>query len=117
MTKDFIDDLIEVVEIKKTSKKSSNETFRAKKANSFEIAGVEVKQKRIVSEKTKRNISESLKGRVLTEEVKKNIREAVKKSMTEEVRRKMSESAKGKVISEETRKKLSKALKGRKHPP
>ena len=117
MTKDFIDDLFEVVEVKKTVKKSSKESFRAKKANSFEIAGLEVKQKRIVSEETKRNISESLKGRVHSEETKKNIREAVKKSMTEEVRRKMSESAKGKIISEETRRKLSEAHKGRKHPP
>ena len=52
MTKDFIDNLIEVVEVKKTVKKSSKESFPAKKANSFEIAGVEVKQKRIVSEET-----------------------------------------------------------------
>jgi len=117
MTKDFIDDLIEVVDVKRTVKKSSKERFLAKKANGFEIAGVEVKHKRIVSEETKRNISESLKGRVLTEEAKKNIRVAVKKSMTEEVRRKMSESAKGKIISKETRRKLSEAHKGRKHPP
>ena len=117
MTKDFIDDLIEVIEVKKTVKKSSKECFQANKANSFEIAGFEVKHKRIVSDETKKNISKSLKGRVLTEEAKKNIREAVKRSMTEEVRRKMSESAKGKIISEETRRKVSEANKGRKHPP
>lgn len=117
MTKDYIDELIEEVPIKKTVKKSSKDNFQANKTKSFKIAGVQVKNKRIVSEETKKNISESLKGRVLSEETKKIIRKAVKNSMTVEVRRKMSESAKGKIISEETRRKISEAHKGRKHPP
>jgi len=53
MTKDFIDELIEVVEIKKTVKKSSKDNFQAKKAKSFEIAGVEIKCKRNLSDEAK----------------------------------------------------------------
>ena len=117
MTKDFIDDLIEVVEVKKTVKKSSKELFHTNKANSFEIAGVEVVGKRQLSEETRKKISEGNKGKILSEDTKKIIREAVKRSMTEEVRRKMSESAKGKIISEETKRKISEAHKGRKHSP
>ncbi len=103
MTKDFIDELVEVVELKKTVKQSSKERFKAKKANSFEIAGVQVEHKYKHSEEVRKKISDSLKGRVLTEEAKINIRKAVKNAMTEEVRKKMSASAKGKIISSETR--------------
>ena len=52
---------------------------------------------KILSEETRRKISESSKGR----------------HPSEETRRKMSKSQKGKILSDETKKKLSNALKGR----
>ena len=51
----------------------------------------------VVSEETKRKLSESQKG----------------KYISEETRRKVSESRKGHVVSEETRRKLSESHKGR----
>ena len=108
MTKDFIDDLIKVVEVKKTVKKSSSD-FKANKVKSFQVAGVEVQNKRVVSEETRRKISESSKGRFFSEATRRNISEARKRAMTEEVRRKMSESGKGKIFSEVHKKNISAA--------
>jgi hypothetical protein len=103
MTKDFIDDLIEVVEVKKTVNKSSNEIKPSKakqrvRGKTFVIAGIEIKSKKITSEETRRKISEG-----------------VKRAQTEEVRKKMSESAKGKILSEYQKRRISEALTGRKH--
>ena len=130
MTKDFIDEQIEVIEIKKTVKKSSKELFKANKANSFEIAGVQVGQKLIVSEEARRKIgdahkgkfvsaetrlkiSEANKGKVRTEEVRKKISDGLLKIQTEERRKKLSEAGKKRVNSEETRKRISESNKGR----
>ena len=96
MTKDFIDELIEVVEVKKTVKKSSKD-YQATKAKTFEVAGVQVEGKYIPSEETRRKISEGNKGKVLSEETRK----------------KLSKISKGKVVSQETRKKVSEANKGK----
>jgi len=68
----------------------------------------------IVSEKTKKKISESQKGKTHSEETKRKIGEA-HKNPSEETRRKMSESRKGHDVSEETRKKISVANKGKTH--
>jgi hypothetical protein len=116
MTKDFIDDLFEVVEVKKTVTKSSKESFRAKKANSFEVAGVQIEGKYTLSDETKRKISESGKGRVISEETRRKIGDAHRgKVMSEEARRKISEASKGRkvVISEETKRKIGDAMRGR----
>jgi hypothetical protein len=117
MTKDFIDDLFEVVEVKKTVQKSSKERFQVNKVNSFEIGGIEVVLKRQLSEDTKKKISETKKKvkRVTSEETRKKLSEASKgKTHTLEARKKISEANKGHVVTEETRKKLSEAHKGRK---
>lgn len=115
MTKDFIDDLIEVVEVKKAVKKSSKESFRAKKAISFEIAGVEVEKKYTPSDEVRRKASERHKGKVLTEETRRKISEARKGIVfSEETRRKIGDASRGRIVSEETRRKLSEAAKGRK---
>lgn len=88
------------------------------------------------TEKTKRSISNALKGRYLSEESRRKIGEAVKrqwkegkmkpsmlgKHHSEETKKKMSRSRLerkkqlGYINSSETRKKISKALKGRKMP-
>ena len=76
------------------------------------------------TDKTRNNISKSLKGRVFSEEWKQKLKDAHKgqipwnKGLTpsEETRRKLSEAAKRRPpISEETKKKLSEAAKRR--PP
>ena len=123
MTKDFIDDLIEVVEVKKAVKNSSND-FNATKAKSFELAGVEVQIKLTISDEHKRRIGEATRGRVVSEETKRKIGEAQKgKIISEETRIKMSESHKGenhhfygKTLSEEHRRKMSEAMEGEKNP-
>lgn len=61
----------------------------------------------IVSDKTKKKISESLKGRILSEETKQKMRESsTGKNHDYETRRRMSESHKGKTLSEETELKI-----------
>jgi hypothetical protein len=99
MTQDFIDDLIEVVEVKKTVKKSSID-YKATKSKTFEIAGVEIQNKRFLSEEARRKISKGNKGKILSEETKKKMSEARKKRL---------------IISEETRLKLREAHKFRSH--
>lgn len=104
MTKDFIDELIEVVEVKKTVKKSSKERFQANKANGFEIAGVQVVNKRLLTEEHKKKIAEGNKGQVRTEETKRKISEALK-------------GKKKPPVSDETRRKMSEVRLGKKKPP
>lgn len=48
----------------------------------------------------------SLRGRIVTDETRKKISESVKRSYTEEHKRKTSEKTKGMVVSEETKEKL-----------
>ena len=62
MTKDFIDELIEVVEVKKTVKKSSTD-YKSTKTKIFEVAGFLVQKKRVFSEDHRRKISEANKRR------------------------------------------------------
>ena len=113
MTRDFIDDLFEVVEVKKTDKKSSND-FKSTKAKTFELAGVQVERTYIPSDEIRRKMSKLHKGKVLTEETKRKISDATKgKIVSEETKRKMSEARKGIVFTEETRKKISDANRGR----
>jgi hypothetical protein len=104
MTKDFIDELIEVVEIKKTSKKSSKKLFQKKKTNSFEIAGVQVENKRLLTEEHKQKIAEGNIGQVRTDATKRNISEALK-------------GKKKPPVSDETRRKMSEVRRGKKKPP
>ena len=114
MTKDFIDDLIEVVEVKKAVKKSSTD-YKTTKSKVFEVAGIQVERIYHLSEETKRKIGKANKGRITTDETKKKLSAALKgRTRTEEQRKAMSERAKGHVVTEETRKKLSEAHKGRK---
>jgi hypothetical protein len=66
----------------------------------------------IMSEETKRKISEANKGRIKSEEWRKNLSEAMKgKPKSEEHRRNNSEGQKGKTLSEETKRKMSGANK------
>ena len=75
----------------------------------------------ILSEETKRKISNANKGeknyhygKSLSEETKIKLSEAHKgKTLSEETKRKMSESRKGRIVSEETRKKQSESNKGK----
>ena len=114
MTKDFIDNLIEVVEVKKTIKKSSKE-YQVARAKNFEVAGIQVERKYIPSDETRRKASELHKGKVLTEETRRKISEARKGIVfTEETKRKIGDASRGRIVSEETRRKLSEAGKGRK---
>lgn len=77
----------------------------------------------IVSEETRKKMSEANKGKIFTEETRRRLSEANKgKIKTEETRRKLSEANKGKnhpnfgkSLSEETKRKISKAHKGRIH--
>jgi len=103
MTKDFIDDLIEIVEVRKTVKKSSKDVVLSKgqrrvRGKTFVIADVEVKSKKITSDETRKKISEG-----------------VKKAITEEFRRQRSEAAKGRILSEELKKIIGDANRGRTH--
>ena len=68
----------------------------------------EARKRRVLTEESKRKISETQKGKVVSEETKRKISEAKKgKRLSEETRRRMSEARKGIVFSEEHRKKLS----------
>ena len=79
----------------------------------------------IVSDETKRKLSEVNKGKILSEETRKKMSESRKgknnhnygKSLSEETRRKMSEGHKGKILSEEHKRKISEANKGKNKPP
>ena len=66
----------------------------------------------IISEETRRKLSEAKKGKTRSEETRKKIGEA-NKNPSEESRRKMSEAKKGKTLSEETKIKMSEANKNR----
>ena len=75
---------------------------------------------RILSEETKRKMSEAAKGKTLSEEAKRKIGEAKKGNTcrlgtkhSEETKRKMSEAAKGKTLSEEAKRKIGEAHKGK----
>ena len=69
----------------------------------------------VVSDETKRKISETLKGITHSEESRRKMSEAHKgKTHSEETKRKISETLKGKTLSEETKRKLSEVRKGKK---
>ena len=64
------------------------------------------------SEETKRKMSEARQGTTPTEETKQKLSDINKgKKMSEEAKRKISEATKGRVFSEETKRKMSKAQK------
>jgi hypothetical protein len=112
MTKDFIDELIELVEVNNTIKNFSKERYQAYKTKTFEIAGVEVKNKRILTEEHKLKIAEGKKGKVLSKETKRKMAVAQKGRVhTYETRRKISESNKGRNFSDEHLRRLSEARK------
>ena len=68
----------------------------------------------VVSDETRRKMSEALKGKPRSKEIRRKISEAHKgKTHSEKSRRNMSESQKGKTHSEETKRKLSEAKKGK----
>ena len=68
------------------------------------------------SEETKRKISEAQKGKIFSEVHRKKISEAHKgRTFSEESKRKMSEAAKGKIHSEETRRKMRQSSKDKTH--
>jgi rubrerythrin len=70
----------------------------------------------VVSDETRRKMSEALKGKPRSKEIRRKISEAHKgKTHSEKSRRNMSESQKGKTFSEETKRKLSEAKKGKTH--
>lgn len=79
---------------------------------------------RILSEETKRRISEKNKGKIISEEQKEHLRQVnLGKHHSEETKRKMSESRKGKkfpnrkrVLSDADRKRLSDNFKGTNNP-
>ena len=61
------------------------------------------------------NLINSLKGRVVTEETRKKISESVKKSYTDEHKKKTSAAHKGKIVSDTQKEKLREANLGKKH--
>ena len=70
----------------------------------------------VVSDETRRKMSEALKGKPRSKEIRRKISEAHRgKTHSEESRRNMSESQKGKTFSEETKRKLSESQKGKNH--
>jgi len=70
----------------------------------------------VVSDDTRRKMSEALKGKPRSKEIRRKISESHKgKTHSEESRRNMSESQKGKTFSEETKRKLSESQKGKNH--
>lgn len=75
---------------------------------------------RTPSEETRKKLSETAKGRIRSEETRKKLSEAMKgntwnigRKHSEESRKKMSELAKGRIHTEETKKKMSDARKAR----
>ena len=69
---------------------------------------------RILSQESRRKISETRKGITHSEESRRKMSEAHKgKTHSEESRRKISETLKGKTLSEETKRKLSEVRKGK----
>jgi hypothetical protein len=64
------------------------------------------------SEEHKRKMSELNKGKTLSDETRKKLSEA-HKNTSEQTRKRMSEAHKGKILSEEHRRKLSEAHKGK----
>jgi len=79
----------------------------------------EIHKGKTLSEETKRKVSEARKGKTLSEEVKLKISIKLKgisgRPTSEESKRKISESKLGKPRSEETKRKLSEANKGKTH--
>lgn len=70
---------------------------------------------RIVSEETKKKISEANKGRVASEEQRRSMSERQKgKTLSDETKRKIGESNKGKKHTEEAKKKIGNGNKGKK---
>lgn len=70
----------------------------------------------MLSEETKKKLSEAMKGRVVSEEERKKMSDRMKgQILSEETRRKISEAKRGHIHSEETCRKLSEANKGRIH--
>ncbi|QKE56471.1 endonuclease [Bacillus phage YungSlug] len=72
----------------------------------------------VVSDETRKKLSERTKGRKVSEETRRKIGESNRKAnsgkkMSEETKRKISEALKGKKHSEEAKKNMSKAQKGR----
>jgi hypothetical protein len=68
----------------------------------------------MVSEETRRKMSEAQKKRYEDPEERRKVSEGNKgKKHSEEARRKMSEANKGKITSEDTRRKMSEAQKGK----
>lgn len=115
MTKDFIDELIEVTSLKKSDTKRSK-NYQLSKSQNFIVAGVQVEKNYKHTEETLRKISEANKGKIFSEITKKKIGDANRgRVVSEETRKKLSEAGKGRVIthSEETKRKISKALKGK----
>lgn len=70
---------------------------------------------RIMTEETKRKISDSNKGKTVSAEARKKIGMASKnRYYSPEIRKKMSEAQKGRTVSKETRAKMSRAWSGKK---
>ena len=82
---------------------------------------------RIISDSTRKKMSESAKGKIVSEKTKNKMSESKKKlykkrrhhltghSFSDSTRKKMSESQKGKVLKEETKEKLRQYNLGKKH--
>ena len=69
------------------------------------------------TEKTRRKISDSHKGKVFSEETRKKISDARKgKKASEQTRKKQSEVRKGERRTKETKRRISESLKGDKNP-
>ncbi len=69
-------------------------------------------KKRIISEETRKKMSEAGKGRIISEETRRKLSE-FGKNRSEEHRRKLSESQKGRIVSEKTKQKLREANLGK----
>jgi hypothetical protein len=105
--------------IKKMKNKIVSEETRKKISESHKQNGIKPPSKKgtILSEKTKNKLSESNKGKIISEETRKKISQSLKgKIVSTETRKKIGEFNKGKIVSEETRKKLSEVNTYRKKP-